>query len=119
MHVYSNIKRFRALHNYTQAYVGDKLGLHQKDYSNIETRKRKITPEQLAILAELYNCSVDAFYQEPDQPLKQNQVTEKERELYEALLSEKDRTIQILQQLNELKAKPKPKPKPKSKRKRK
>ncbi len=53
------LKELRKIHNYTQDYVADVLGMTRQTYSHYETGRRNPSPETIYKLATLYNVSVD------------------------------------------------------------
>ena len=53
------LKELRKVHNYTQDYVAEALGIVRQTYSHYETVKRMPDAESLYKLAGLYNISVD------------------------------------------------------------
>lgn len=53
------LKELRKVHNYTQDYVAEALGIVRQTYSHYETGKRMPDAESLYKLAGLYNISVD------------------------------------------------------------
>ncbi len=53
------LKELRKVHNYTQDYVAETLGIVRQTYSHYETGKRMPDAEALYKLAGLYNISVD------------------------------------------------------------
>lgn len=58
-----NLRELRKLHNYTQDYVAEVLGVVRQTYSHYETGKRTPDSETLYKLAGLYNISVDDLLQ--------------------------------------------------------
>ena len=59
MSYYPRIKELREDHDYTQTLVANKLIITQQQYSLYEKGYRDIPVSMLAILAEMYNTSVD------------------------------------------------------------
>ena len=53
------LKELRKVHNYTQDYVAEVLGVVRQTYSHYETGKRTPDAEALYKLAGLYNISID------------------------------------------------------------
>ncbi len=53
------IKELRKIHNYSQDYVADVLGITRQTYSHYETGSRKPSIEVIYQLATLYEVSVD------------------------------------------------------------
>ena len=53
------LKELRKVHNYTQDYVAEVLGVVRQTYSHYETGKRAPDAEALYKLAGLYNISID------------------------------------------------------------
>ena len=52
------LKQLRKVHNYTQDYVAEALGIVRQTYSHYETGKRMPDAESLYKLAGLYNIYV-------------------------------------------------------------
>ena len=53
------LKELRKEYGYTQTFLGEKVGFHQKTYSNFETGINKPTTFKLLIIAQFYNVSMD------------------------------------------------------------
>ncbi len=53
------LKELRKVHNYTQDYVAEVLGVVRQTYSHYETGKRTPDAQALYKLAGLYNISID------------------------------------------------------------
>lgn len=53
------LKELRKVHNYTQDYLAEVLGVVRQTYSHYETGKRTPDAETLYKLAGLYNISID------------------------------------------------------------
>ncbi len=53
-----NLKTLRELHDYTQDYVADYLGVSQNTYSLMERGETRITIDRLETLATLYNMDL-------------------------------------------------------------
>lgn len=58
MNVGKNLQIIREIHNYTQSYVADFLGISQKSYSNLEKANNNITVETIMKICELYKINV-------------------------------------------------------------
>ncbi|MFI3325162.1 MAG: helix-turn-helix transcriptional regulator [Clostridia bacterium] len=57
---------YRKLNGLTQAFVAEKLNISRSTYTYYETGKTEPSFNSLAILAKMYNISVDAFLQFDD-----------------------------------------------------
>ncbi len=107
MNIGDNIKKLRELKNYTQKSMADMLEISQKTYSNIENSGNNITVELLEKVAKVLNVSfnkilelnADAILNNHHQNGGLNQLNnapsynylnEKQYELYEKVISEKD-----------------------------
>ena len=53
---------------YTQAHLGEKIGFHQKTYSNFEVGTNRPTTFKLLIIAQFYNVSMDYLVGRCDNP---------------------------------------------------
>jgi len=53
----TKIKRIRELRNFSQEFVGHKIGISQCNYARIESNKVAITPERLQKIAEALNTT--------------------------------------------------------------
>ena len=93
----SRIKILREIHNYTQEYVANTLGISQNTYSLLEKGETKLTIERLEQLANLYNLDLIDMIRNSDQTFVHsisnsaglfsdhvtiNQMAEGEREIY-------------------------------------
>ena len=93
----SRIKILREIHNYTQEYVANTLGILQNTYSLLEKGETKLTIERLEQLANLYNLDLIDMIRNSDQTFVHsisnsaglfsdhvtiNQMAEGEREIY-------------------------------------
>lgn len=56
--VAKNLKILRELHDYTQEYVADYMGVSQNTYSMLERGETRITIDRLEALATLYNMDI-------------------------------------------------------------
>lgn len=56
------VKEYRLLHDYTQEYVANKLGIITNTYSLKENKLRKFTLKEALILSELYNVTVNDIF---------------------------------------------------------
>lgn len=114
MDVGKNIKQLRELKNYSQTYMAQQLGISQRQYSNIESNVNNITISQVEKIATILNISISKILelnaetifnnQSHDSSILNNQVfhnglADKERLLYEKLLTEKDLRISALEQM--------------------
>lgn len=120
MNVGDNIKKLRELKNYSQKSMAQMLDISQKSYSNIENAGNAITIELIDKIAKALNVSfnkilelnADAILNNNSQHggLSQlnnapsyNYLNEKQNELYEKLLVEKDERIKQFEELIKLK----------------
>lgn len=65
------IKEYRELHNYSQEYVGSKLGMSQQAYQKIENGTTELKLEMLLMLAKLYNVGSHEFIGNVDSELQE------------------------------------------------
>lgn len=115
MNIGENIRKLRELKNYSQDYMANELDMVQKTYSNIETAGNKITVETILRVAKvleisytkIFELNTEAILNNSNQSggLNQlntaptmNNIYDKNSELYEKLLAEKDLRIEILEQ---------------------
>ncbi len=116
MNVGENIKNLRELKNYSQNAVAKMLDVSQKTYSNIENAGNNITIELIEKIAKILNVSFskvielnsEAILNNTNQTggLSQlntantyNYLNDKNIELYEKLITEKDDTISSQKEL--------------------
>ena len=93
----SRIKILREIHNYTQEYVANTIGISQNTYSLLEKGETKLTVERLEQLANLYNLDLIDLIRNSDQTFVHsinnsagsfsdhvtiNQMADGEREIY-------------------------------------
>lgn len=64
------IKEFRELHNYSQEYIGSKLGMSQQAYQKIENGTTELKIEMLFILAKIYKVGSYEFIGNADSELQ-------------------------------------------------
>jgi len=57
--MYQRIRDLREDRDWTQAKVGEMIGVSQRTYSYYENGGRMLTPQVLCALADLYGTSVD------------------------------------------------------------
>jgi transcriptional regulator with XRE-family HTH domain len=62
MEISSILKKLRLQHDYKQTYVADILGIHYTTYGKYESGKVRLDIEDAKKLADLYNLSLDQFY---------------------------------------------------------
>lgn len=65
------IKEFRERNNFTQEYVGCKLGMSQQAYQKIENGTTELKLEMLLILSKLYNVGSHEFIGNVDSELQE------------------------------------------------
>lgn len=111
--IYNNIKKYRELKGYTQQYVADKLGITQKQYSNLESGVSSISLDRFYEIAEILETDIlnllefdknailkgNYNYQKGNNNMFRIDPIEKVTELYERLLNEKDERIKSLETL--------------------
>jgi transcriptional regulator with XRE-family HTH domain len=64
--VAANIRAARIYRNYSQDYVGYKIGISQNGYSKIELGHTNVTLEKVAMIAEVLEVDLAKLVQEPD-----------------------------------------------------
>jgi len=108
------IKQIREYNNYSQKYMADQLSISQPAYARIENGVTSLNEEKIRKIAEILNVDLEKLLSNDELTLNiQNntlndnssiikELNSKQNELYERLLSEKDRTIQHLK--NEVKS---------------
>jgi len=64
---YRRIRDLREDHDYTQAFVAEKLGIGQRSYAYYESGERSLPPELLCALARLYHTSTDYILELTDE----------------------------------------------------
>ena len=57
----NKIKKIREFKNYTQEYMGDKLGMSQNNYSKLETGQTKIDTDRLKKISEVLEVPVETI----------------------------------------------------------
>lgn len=57
------LRELRLKNNYTQEYLGHRLGKNQAYYSRLEAGNREITIKEAEILAKEYNLSIKKFFE--------------------------------------------------------
>lgn len=62
------LKELRSVHEYSQAYVAEKLNISRQTYSHYETGRITPPPESLYALARLYHVSVDMLLSDRTEP---------------------------------------------------
>ncbi len=56
---YKRLKELRSKHNYSQKFVGNYIGISQRDYSHYENGEYELSGDLLVRLATLYDSSAD------------------------------------------------------------
>lgn len=113
--IQSKIKRFREAEGTTQQEMADKLHIHVKTWQKIENGITRLDLERLKQIANVYDIPVEDLINTDDSiyisEIKDNKVdfnnshvtindkSENETKLYEKLLDEKDRIIEIQSKL--------------------
>ena len=111
MDVGKNIKKLRELKNFNQNHMAEKLGMSQRNYSNIEANGNKVTVDCLLKICEILQVSInqvldlniETIFNNNAEKIENlnNQVTnhgvsDNERKLYEQLLLGKEDQIKQL-----------------------
>lgn len=114
MVVGDNIRKIRDLKGLSQEYLANKLGVSQTAIHNLESNETKITLDRLKKIASILEVTPEQILEFSDAQVFNanfsdnssntgnvyaffNESFEKERQLYERLLAEKDRIIESLQ----------------------
>ncbi len=111
--VHLNVRKIRELKNLSQSYVADMLGISTRTYSKIETGETQLTLSRLKEICEVLGTSPEEVFEFDvkmifqNNPMNQqggefkaynNTDVEHIERLYERLLQEKDRVIELLRQ---------------------
>jgi transcriptional regulator with XRE-family HTH domain len=110
------IRKIRSLKGFSQDYMAGKLAMSQNNYSKIEIGEIKISTDMLENIAEIFDLRPEdvlsfdekfifnnnTFHDQSNQVGFNNTFSNKERELYEALIREKDSKIALLEKVTEL-----------------
>jgi len=108
-----NIKKIRELKNFTQEAMASNLGVSQKTYSNIENAGNVIAFDKIERIAEILEVNVTKILElntevilnnngqngglsQLNTAVSYNYLNEEQVKLYERLLEEKDRIIELL-----------------------
>jgi transcriptional regulator with XRE-family HTH domain len=103
------IRKIRELKNITQDYVAKQLAISQASYSIIESGRAKVSEEKLTVIASILDVSPEKIATFNELDLLSNPIINHDSysesglslakivELYEKLLLEKDRYIEILE----------------------
>lgn len=113
------IRKIRSLKGFSQDYMAGKLAMSQNNYSKIELGEVKVNTDVLENIAEIFelrpedvltfdekyifhnNTFNDHSNQVGFNTHTHNGLANKERELYEALIKEKDSKILLLQKVTD------------------
>lgn len=57
------LKFLRDLHNYTQEYLAEQLGISQTSYGNLERGDVAITLDRVTKVAQAYHLTIDEFFE--------------------------------------------------------
>lgn len=68
----NNLKTLRKLQHKTQIEVAEKLGISYQAYAHYEKGRRQPSPEQLIVLAQYFDVTVDEL-------IGRNEITQEER----------------------------------------
>jgi len=107
-----NIRKIRDLKGFSQEYLANKLGVSQTAIHNMEGNETKITIERLQKIADILEVTPEQIVEFSDAKVFNANFTDsssntgnvyafinenfkKERQLYERLLAEKDRIIEV------------------------
>lgn len=126
--VAKNLKTLRELHDYTQEYVADYIGVSQNTYSMMERGETRITIDRLETIATLYNMDIADILKMNDtmiihnlHDIKDNKgvvgnnkdvtinnnFTEEDRKMFREILErlekENERLLRIIEQLSGIK----------------
>jgi transcriptional regulator with XRE-family HTH domain len=116
MNVGENSKKIREVKNYTQKSMADRLEVSQKTYSNIENSGNNITIELIEKVAKILEVNFNKILELNAESILNNSnqsggiisqlnnapsynySNEKQNELFEKLLVEKDKIIKIYEE---------------------
>jgi transcriptional regulator with XRE-family HTH domain len=116
MQIGEKIRKIRSLKGFSQDYVAAKLAMSQNNYSKIELGEVKVNTDVLERIAEVFDLKPEdvltfdekyifnnhnSLYDNSNMINVQTGFADKERELYEALLREKDSKIALLEKMTE------------------
>ncbi|MBK8516849.1 MAG: helix-turn-helix transcriptional regulator [Saprospiraceae bacterium] len=105
------IRKARLLKGYNQEYIASKLGISQEAYSKIESNKSNISYSRLDTISQLLDITIEEilnidekgpiFNNIADQQhhFAFNNGIENERKLYEHIITEKDKRIELLEKM--------------------
>jgi transcriptional regulator with XRE-family HTH domain len=117
MQIGEKIRKIRSLKGYTQDYVADMLEMSQNNYSKIELGEVRVSTDMLERISQIFDLRPEdvitfdeKFIFNNHNTLNdhshmvnvQNGLSSKERELYEALLKEKESKIVLLEKMTEM-----------------
>lgn len=114
MLVGEKIRKIRSLRGFSQDYMAEQLDMSQNNYSKIELGDIKITTDTLESIARIFDLKPEDVLTFDDKYIFNNNsnaydhssphiynanfgMGDKERDLYEKLLKEKDVTIALLE----------------------
>lgn len=112
MLVGEKIRKIRSLRGFSQDYMAQQLDMSQNNYSRIELGDVKITTDTLESIAKIFDLKPEDVLTFDEKYIFNNHshdtstaniynanfgMGDKERDLYEKLLKEKDATIAILE----------------------
>ena len=120
MNIGENIKKLRELKNFKQSAMADMLEISQKTYSNIENAGNNITIELIEKISKILNISINAILELNAEAIinnhnqtgglsqlntasSYNYLNEKQNELFDKLLIEKDLRIKQLEEVMKFK----------------
>jgi transcriptional regulator with XRE-family HTH domain len=110
----STIRVIRESNGYSQEYIASKLDITQQAYSNIEKHPENASVKRLKQISEILSVPVTSLIGESEHYIQQNfqqqggqaatifhiqGLPEKERQLYERLITELKEEIQLLKSL--------------------
>ncbi len=57
------IKLLREIHNYTQEFIAEELGMSQTGYGNLERGVSIISLDKIEIFCKIYKINIDEFFE--------------------------------------------------------
>jgi len=110
------IRKARLIKGYNQEYMAGKMGISQEAYSKIEANKTLTNYTRLNAISELLEMSIEEILTIDEKRNVYNNIADQQHhfafspsalaneiKLYEQLLTEKDKRIEILERLLEIK----------------
>jgi len=105
----SKLKVLREVHNYTQEFIAEALGVDQSTYSKLEKNPKSLKVDQAQKLAELYNLEVaDILSKDAIFVYSQNTINTidkgyvhnlyERKDMFEQVMAAKDGQISLLKE---------------------